>query len=170
MTALTCVFCLVLLTIPGSSQRDSGNVDVRSAMTEIQKELDESAEATRAKDIDRYMQQIPSDVTVQGTEPGKTTSRAQLRQEVLRQWSIIKDTVLIFNRIDRIDVQGDTATVWTAQRWERNMYERDGKTLDYVVTTQKHREAWRKVDGSWKGYAIQELGGEIFINGKPYHE
>lgn len=50
------------------------------------------------------------------------------------------------------------------------MYERDGKTLDFVVTTQKHREEWRRIDGHWTGYEVQELGGEIFINGKPYHE
>jgi hypothetical protein len=139
-------------------------------MTEIQKELDDSVEATRAKDIDRYMQHIPTEMTVQTNQPGKTMSRDQLRRDVLRQWSIITDTVLIFNRIDQIDIHGDTATVWTSQRWERNMYERDGKTIDYIVSTQKHREEWRKVDGHWRGFTIQELEGEIFINGKPYHE
>ena len=50
------------------------------------------------------------------------------------------------------------------------MYERDGKTIDYVVTTQKHREEWRRMNGHWENHAVQELGGEIFINGKPYHE
>jgi hypothetical protein len=144
--------------------------DVRSAMAEIQKVLDGSVEATRTKNIDLYMRYIPADMGMHDKESGKTMSRDDLRKEVLQQWSIIKDTVLIFNRIDQIDLQGDTAKVWTSQRWERHMFQRDGKTVDYVVTTQKHREDWRKIDGEWRNHAVEELGGEIFINGKPYHE
>jgi hypothetical protein len=139
-------------------------------MTEIQKALDESVEATRVKDIDRYMQSIPVDMAMHGKESGKAMSREDVRRDVLQQWSIIKDTVFLINRIDQIDIRGDTAAVWTSQRWERNMYERDGKTIDYVVTTQKHREEWRRVNGHWKPHEIQELGGEIFIDGQPYHE
>ena len=170
MTSRTYVFCLLLVMAAASPKPAESGYDVRSTMTAIQKELDDSVEATRTKDIDRYMEQIPANMTVQAKEPGKTVSRDQLRQDVLRQWSVIKDTVLIFNRIDQIEIQADRATVWTSQRWERNMYERDHRTVDFVVTTQKHREEWREINGHWEVLTVQELGGEIFVNGKPYHE
>lgn len=65
-------------------------------------------------------------------------------------------------------MEGDTATVYTSQRWERLMLQRDGETTDNVVTTQKHRETWRKTPDGWRLYDVEELGGEVFINGEPY--
>jgi len=48
------------------------------------------------------------------------------------------------------------------------MYRRDGVTLDTVVTTQKHREAWAKTPRGWRGFEVVELGGTVTINGTPY--
>lgn len=48
------------------------------------------------------------------------------------------------------------------------MYQRDGFAIDTVLTTQLHRELWKNKDNDWIGYDVEELGGEIFINGQEY--
>jgi len=48
------------------------------------------------------------------------------------------------------------------------MLQRDGKTTDTVLATQKHRETWRKTPLGWFAYETEELGGEVFVNGKPF--
>lgn len=49
------------------------------------------------------------------------------------------------------------------------MFQRDGITKDTVLTTQKHEETWKRNEKGWFGNEVKELGGEIFINGKPFH-
>jgi hypothetical protein len=29
---------------------------------------------------------------------------------------------------------------------------------------------WRKSQRGWMGYEVKELGGEVFVNGKPYQQ
>jgi ketosteroid isomerase-like protein len=50
-------------------------------IAEVQKVLDESVKATRAKDIDRYMQSIPADIAMQDKESGKAKSKADVRRD-----------------------------------------------------------------------------------------
>jgi hypothetical protein len=60
--------------------------------------------------------------------------------------------------------------VYTAQRWDRLMLQRDGTTRDTVVTTQRHREVWRKMPDRWRRTEVKELGGTVEVNGKPFTE
>lgn len=48
------------------------------------------------------------------------------------------------------------------------MLRRDLVTVDTVLTTQRHRETWRRTRAGWRQYFIEELGGQIWLNGKPY--
>lgn len=131
-------------------------------------ELALSTEATRAEDIDAYMDQMPEG-TVIHDETGAVITREQQRANILRDWAIIARTLAIEVVIDSLTVlTPDSATVYTSQRWERLMYRRDGVTLDTVVTTQKHREAWAKTPRGWRGFEVVELGGTVVINGTTY--
>ncbi|MDB6147682.1 MAG: hypothetical protein JWO45_1346 [Spartobacteria bacterium] len=112
---------------------------------------------------------IPEDFTLKDAE-GNTITRDELRKHILRDWSIIPRTLAIQTKIDSLEVHGAEAIVHTSQRWERQMLERDGKTVDTVLTTQKHRENWRRTPRGWMGYEVKELGGEVFVNGKPYQQ
>jgi len=161
--------CLALgATVLGCGK--SGRFQSSEAVKQrIQARLNASLEATRAKDIDRYMSFVPSDWTLHD-DKGATLSRSDLRRGILEQWSIIDKTISIEERVERLTVQPDGASVWTSQRWERLMRERTGSQLDDVLTTQKHEEHWRFVRGQWWCYEVKELGGEIFVNGRPYHE
>jgi hypothetical protein len=48
------------------------------------------------------------------------------------------------------------------------MHQRDGTTRDTVVTTQLHREVWRKTPERWRRAEVKELGGTVEVNGKPF--
>jgi hypothetical protein len=135
----------------------------------IQGQIDKCVEATRTQNIDVYMDCIPTDWALHD-ESGAVVSREQLRSNALRDWAIIPRTLAIETKIDSLDVKGDVATVYTSQRWERLMLQRDGKTVDTVLTTQKHRETWRNTSRGWMAYQIDELGGNVWVNGKLYEE
>ncbi|MFN0181225.1 MAG: hypothetical protein ACKVZ0_20655 [Gemmatimonadales bacterium] len=131
-------------------------------------ELARSTEATRAEDIDAYMDQMPVGAVIHD-EGGAVITREQQRANILRDWAIIERTLAIEVVVDSLMlVTADSATVHTSQRWERLMYRRDGVTLDTVVTTQKHREAWAKTPRGWRAFEVEELGGTVTINGTPY--
>ncbi|MBG6129013.1 ketosteroid isomerase-like protein [Aquimarina sp. EL_43] len=134
----------------------------------IQRNIDKGIEATRTKDIEAYMSQLPEDLVIYD-ESGEIISRDKQKEYALRDWAIIDTTLSIKMEIDSIQfLKKDSILVFTSQRWKRMMFQRDGITTDTVLTTQKHKETWRRTKKDWFGYEIEELGGEIFINGKKY--
>ena len=154
---------LTLLVIVGCNGEDTKF----RARSQIEASIARSLEATRTQDIDAYMAGIPDDLVIHDTS-GASITREQLRADTLRDWSIIPKTLSISMTIDSIAVDGNSATVYTSQRWERLMFQRDGKTIDTVLTTQKHKETWRQTPRGWFGYEVKELGGEVFVNGKAF--
>ena len=157
---LTCAAC-------SHSSPPAPPADDAAVRNAIEAEIAKSVEATRTQNIETYMECIPEDWVMQG-ENGERVTRDQLRANVLRDWGIIPHTLAIETKVDSLQVHGDAATVYTSQRWERLMLQRDGKTRDTVLTTQKHRETWRKTPRGWMAFEIEELGGEVWVNGKPY--
>lgn len=141
--------------------------DPAAVRAQIEAELAKGTEATRTEDIDAYMDQLPEGLVIHD-EDGSVVSREQQRANVLRDWAIIERTLAIEVVVDSLTVHADSATVYTSQRWERLMYRRDGITLDTVVTTQKHREAWALTPQGWRGFEVVELGGTVTINGERY--
>ncbi|MGH7517100.1 MAG: hypothetical protein ACREOC_06480 [Gemmatimonadales bacterium] len=102
-------------------------------------------------------------------DDGDGGTLADVRAHALRDWAIIPATREIWMRIDSLGpIAGDTAVVHTDQRWDRLMLERDRVTRDTVVTTRKHREVWRRTPVGWRRARVQELGGAVTVNGKPY--
>ena len=136
---------------------------------QIKKEIEEGIKATRTKNIELYMSQLPNDLILID-ENGKLISKEQQRENTLRDWAIIDTTLNIEMKIDSIRfLKKDSVIVFTSQSWERMMFQRDGIKTDTVLTTQKHRETWKRNDIGWFGYYIEELGGTILINGKEYN-
>lgn len=145
----------------------TGQSDDSVARSEIEAAIARGVEATRTQDIDAYMALIPEDAVLHDGG-GAIITRDELRANALRDWSIIPQTLSISVAIDSIAVNGDTAIVHTSQRWERLMLQRDGEATDTVLTTQRHKETWRKMPRGWFAYEVEELGGEVFINGERY--
>lgn len=150
-------------------KRAALTVDEKNAIeASVQKEIDTMIGAVTTKDIETYMRKMPEDFVIY-SEDGDVITRAQQRAYALRDWSIIDRTLKNEMSIDSIQfMERDSIFVFTSQRWERIMFRRDGVTTDTVVTTQRHKELWKKRPAGWIGYDVQELGGEIYINGTKY--
>jgi hypothetical protein len=134
----------------------------------IQKKIDTLILAVSTKNIELYMKKMPKDFVIYD-ENGYQISREQQKQYALRDWSIIDSTLNNSMTIDSINFSSrDSIFVYTSQKWERLMFQRDGITIDTVLTTQKHKELWKIKGQNWIGYNVEELGGEIFINGEKY--
>jgi hypothetical protein len=159
---------------PASLGPSAPPVHLASVRAEVQAAIDRGVEATRRQDIEAYMAELPEDLAVRN-DSGRVLTRDELRADVLRSWAIIPRTLAIQVVIDSLHLlapasggAGDSVAVWTSQRWERLMRRRDGITVDTVLTTQRHRETWRRTTTGWRQYVVEELGGEVWLNGKPY--
>jgi ketosteroid isomerase-like protein len=134
----------------------------------IEAEIARGVEATKSEDIEAYMHGIPEDYVIYD-ESGEVITREQMRANALRDWSVISRTLDLTITVDSLLLPTDsTAVVYTSQRWERMMSRPDSSGEDTVLTTQRHRETWRRTPVGWRNYDIDELGGAIFINGAPY--
>lgn len=165
--------CIVLIVIAIGCTSNKESKDLSDAeKSEIKKiilnEINEGVEATRTKNIERYMSQMPEDLIIYD-EGGKIISREKQKEYALRDWAIIDTTLQIMMQIDSIQyLQKDSILVYTYQEWERMMFQRDGITRDTILTNQRHKETWKKTAEGWFGYEVKELGGKVFINGKEY--
>ncbi|WP_289644220.1 hypothetical protein [Maribacter aestuarii] len=135
---------------------------------DIQKLLDQCVLAVTTKDIDLYMQGIPDDFVIKD-ENGNYITKKMQREYALRDWAIIDTTLSNNYVVDSLRVYGDSAMVFTSQKWKRIMFQKDGVTTDTVLTAQTHREVWKKRKSVWINYKIDELGGDIFVNGQKYN-
>ncbi|MDP9201333.1 MAG: nuclear transport factor 2 family protein [Gemmatimonadota bacterium] len=155
--------------LSGCERRNDGtpNNSSESVRSSIQAEIDLSLDATRRKDIETFIDGFTPDFKII-TPNGSRITRDTLRTNALRDWSI-PATRDLWMRIDSVGAAGgDTAVVYTSQRWDRLMLQRNGTTRDTVVTTQKHREVWRRTQGRWRRTEVKELGGTVEVNGKPF--
>ena len=170
-TKFLLIACLIIFSI----QCKQGKLTAYTAsekvnITElIQKEIDTLILAVSTKNIALYMKKMPKDFVI-FDENGYQISRDQQKEYALRDWSIIDATLHNSMTIDSINFSArDSIYVYTSQKWERLMFRRDGVKTDTVLTTQKHKELWKMRDQNWIGYNVEELGGEIFINGEKYN-
>lgn len=132
-------------------------------------EIAHGLDATRDQDMDAYLATIPDDyyhIEEDGTRVDKAALEAMQREA----WSIILRTNSIEQHITGFELScdGQSATVWTDQRWDRQMRGRDGTSEHNVVTTQRHRETWRLSGSRWVNADLEELGGTVIVDGEPY--
>jgi hypothetical protein len=85
---------------------------------EIQTQLNKCAEAVEMKDINLYMELIPKDFIIYD-ENGEVISREKQREYTLRDWNVIDKTISNNFIADSLEVFGDSAIVYTSQRWKR---------------------------------------------------
>ncbi len=160
------------MLIPLALLLSAGAADatLHRAVTEaIEDEIEYGIEATIAQDIERYMETVPDDYRIV-EDDGTITDRDALRRNQLQAWSIILRTNTLSIDITRVDVgcEGQCATVWTDQRWDRQMRGRDGVSEHNVVTTQQRQEQWEQRDARWVNTDIIELGGTVTVDGETY--
>lgn len=161
---------LLMITLMGCINQvaDFTESEKRDIHKLIKNNIYAGIEATRNKDVETYMSLLPEDLLIYD-ENGEVITWEKQKEYVLRDWAIIDTTLSIKMEIDSIKFESkDKVIVFTSQLWKRMMFQRDGVKTDTVLTTQRHKEIWKKNIKGWFGYEIEELGGEIFINGKEY--
>lgn len=168
MTRRTSLGCAVSAASALLASCATAPADVR-AYRAIDADIQSGLNWTRTKNIDRYMAGIPADYRIV-EDDGSITDRARLREKQLKAWAIIVKTNALEQRITgfQLGCSGGCATVWTDQRWDRQMLGRDGKSVHHVVTTQRHKERWEIRGKRWTNVDIEELGGTTIVDGKPY--
>ena len=163
----------VLLFLAVSCQPRPDEKAESTARHAIEAQLARSNDATKREDIDAYLSVLAPDFQVEndsfGDEHGETLSRDEMRAAILRDWGIITEHRVVETKIDSLFARGDSAVVFTSQRYERLMLQRDGITVDTVFTSVTHQELWRRGPQDWLLARVRELAhGPILINGQIY--
>jgi hypothetical protein len=168
------VLCLFSCTAPTASKTtaDCNRLQVKA---EIEAALRQIADCNKRKDIDCFMVAFDSSFVLESNEAAdkdRVIIKDTIRKDILRDWGIIKTMYEVERWVDSIYVPApDTAIVFTNQFYHRSFVKPNGLPgEDDVVTTQKHRETWIRRNTGWKQSRIKELGGAIYVNGRPYHQ
>ena len=169
----TDVLIWVAVTAACAPRASSPDQEVAIARAAIAAQIARSVQATRDKDIDVLLSVQTPDFTLQndttGDQHGELLTQDQLRANLLRDWSVIAANGTIDIQIDSLTLQGDSATVYTRQHYERLMHQREGPLLDTVITSVKHREVWRRLPQGWRVAHVEEQWhGPILVNGQIY--
>ncbi len=122
---------------------------------EIQAALNQCVKAVTTKNIGLYMQGIPEDFQIKDENGGIITKEMQ-RKFILRDWASIDTTLSNSYVVDSLKIRVDSVVAMTSQVWKRSMFRKDGFTADTVLTTQVHREVWRRTKNTWHNYRIEE--------------
>lgn len=162
---------LIAMTITAAACGDQvakqrAEIEALAARAAIATEASRAAEATRTKDIDAYMAQIPDDMDLSDGRGGSFT-REQLREQVIQAWRSIRQTRALTVRIGQVILGRDSATVFLTQQWDRLVVRPDGKTVDTVVSESSRRETWRKTPAGWRSYVGVTTQSRVTMNGAP---
>jgi ketosteroid isomerase-like protein len=136
-----------------------------AARGEIVEQIRQGLEATRTKDVERYLDQIPDDIPVAGPD-GQPLTREAHADLVRQVWDAIAETRALDVVVDTIVYHGDSATVLTTTRWDRLIRREGAATLDTVLSVKKQSETWRRTPKGWRAYGVRTIGGTTTVNGE----
>lgn len=171
--ALLAPAILIVTAACSSSDRTSPTAREFEARRDIEHAIRSAKDANRRRDIEPFMAMFDTAFVLESneaTDVGRHIVRDSLRQDILRDWSIVGRMYEVEQWVDSMSLpHPDTAVVFTNQFYHRTFKHPDGSPgEDDVVTTQKHREVWIHRPEGWKQLRVRELGGAIYVNGKPY--
>ena len=143
------------------------------AKSDIEALLRDITTCTKKKDIDGFMASCDRTFVLESNEiadSNRVIAKDTLKADILQSWDIIKKIYQVENWVDSIHMPSvDTAIVFTNQFFHRTFLRPNNLPgEDDIISTQKHRETWIKRPEGWKQSHIKELGGFIYVNGKPY--
>jgi hypothetical protein len=141
-------------------------IDDGAARASIIAQINAGIEATRNKNADGYIDQIPDGVVMRDAR-GDTLSRDSLRAQILRSWASIRETRALDAVVDTIILRGDSATVITTMRWDRLVFQPNGKGVDTVLSVSKQSERWHKTPKGWRAFNVTPMANTVTVNGHP---
>ena len=172
----TSLILITLLVIGCRNDKPSTTVDNCQKLqvkSDIEALLRDITDCTKRKDINGFMASCDDTFILESNETAdsnRTIAKDTLKADILQSWGIITKIYQVENWVDSISVPAsDTAIVFTNQFFHRTFSRPNNLPgEDDIITTQKHRETWIKRPNGWKQSRIKELGGFIYVNGKPY--
>ncbi len=131
-------------------------------------------DCTKRQDIEGFMASCDDTFILESNEPAdkdRIIAKDTLKADILQSWSIINKIHEVEQWVDSMHLQApDTAIVFTNQFFHRTFKKPNNLPgEDDIISTQRHREVWIKRGNNWKQSRIRELGGFIYVNGKPYN-
>lgn len=159
------VISILLLTAGAACGRLTGRPDdltvVRDAIAE---RYAHQADAYRRRDAEAFLENLEPDFTAHPLQGGVAT-RQMAAAGVRARMGRIEDPEIAVT-IDSIKLLGprgsgaspDSVEVYNVQRFSRRIRD-DAGTSRTVVSSQRHRERWRRTAAGWRIYYLQELGG-----------
>lgn len=159
-----------VLAIAACSYEDTVRINPEADRIAITDQINAGIDATRNKDIEAYMAQIPDGINLHDID-GNPISRDQIRNQVLNAWQYVLETRYIDVVVDTMAVSGDSAVVHTTQTWDRLLVRPDTVAsdstaiVDTVLSMTKQREIWRRTAEGWRAFEIVSLGGSTRVNG-----
>ncbi len=144
------------------------------AKAEIESMLKSISNATKVKDIDKFIESCDEKFILESNESedkDRMITKDSLKADILQSWGIITKMIQVDNWIDSFYLASpDTAIAFTNQFFHRTFSKPNNLPgEDDIISTQRHREIWIKRKGGWKQSCIKELGGFICVNGKVYN-
>jgi hypothetical protein len=166
--AATAVIAVAVACTPS----DSGNRGTAAGATTrsaIAAQIRSGIEATRNKNVDQYLDQIPDEVQMRDAA-GNVLTREALREQVTQAWTLIERTRVLDVVIDTIIPYGDSASVVTVQHWDRLVRRPGASTADTVISIKRQRELWKRTPKGWRAFQVTPLGGTTTINGELFED
>ena len=154
----------ILAAVGGCTYQDTVRLNPDLDRAAIADQIGAAIDATRTRNIEAYMAQIPEDIVLHDPD-GNPMSRDQVREQVLAAWERIQETRYIGADVDTIVVSGDSAVVHTTQTWDRLVLRPDTALVDTVLSMTRQRELWRRTPDGWRAYDVRNLGGTTRVNG-----
>jgi ketosteroid isomerase-like protein len=143
----------------------------RFVREEIQSRIDQSIEASEAKDLAAQMHFAAPDLTLMLLD-GTVLDRKQLEEGMKRDsdWILsVSDETTI--KIECIELKGKQAVLVTDQHFVRTVPDRKDGSPHELITNVKHRETWVYTKDGWLTEHIVELKqGLTYLDGKLYEE
>ena len=161
--AAVCALALTASCV-GDDPKRSAEAALAAARAAIATQASVGAAATKTKNIDAYMAQIPVDAGMLGANDSVIT-RDEVRAQVLKAWESIRETRALDVQVTSVLLHGDSATVFLTQKWDRLVVRPDGKTIDTIVSESSRREKWMKKGGIWRSYDGVTLQNRTTVNG-----
>ena len=137
---------------------------------EIQKRIDETIEADKAKHVDGAIRYDLPEFTVKNLD-GSVDKREDARKGIQQGYQyILKVTDETYVKIDCLTLKGREATVYINQHFVRTMPDRKTSSPHTVITNITHKEDWVRTSKGWMRRHIDELQrGPSFLDGKPFN-
>jgi ketosteroid isomerase-like protein len=153
----------------GASREGVQTAQGRIAQRDIQEAINQWLEFSEARDLDAVARAMTPDFALQLLD-GTVLNRQQVLDGMRQEWaSVLRVSDETSITVERLELLGPQATVYTRQHYVRYMPSRKDGSPHEVITNVRHRETWVFTEKGWISKRVEEIEqGETLVDGEPY--